>query len=708
MENNVISMVWPEWSVRKQLGKGAYGTVYEAVRTDYAVESKAAIKVITIPANEAEIESLRADGLSENDTRSYLNGIVNDFVGEIQLMESFKGVQNIVSVEDYKVIEHKDRVGWTILIRMELLTPLNAFIGEDTLPEKAVLKLGKDICTALEICALKKVIHRDIKPENIFVNQFGDYKLGDFGVARKLENVAGALSQKGTYNYMAPEIEKGFSYNATVDLYSLGLVLYRFLNRKLLPFLTPQTNLSPNERVAAVRKRLDGEPLPAPMDASPEAAEVVLKACAYDPKQRFRSATEMKRALDAVINGTYNSTAAQAVSGRNPVKPLSRNGADDSLDKTVSVRSVPGGTNTNDLNSTVSVAHRAPSASGAIENAGGLTGNTGPAPGGLTGAPVQRQMPAEAGNMSPNPYRGESTIYRSEVGEFGQKKSNGKKILVIVIIVIGVLILLGRLAAVLEFFGGSGDTGKSRDDEVKTEAFAENVNDAKTETVDEKNEEDPEKDTSEPAGQLNEKPVGEETGDKVGDTENKIESFLLGENTEVNNTEENNTEEKDTEEKNALKDKVSASEDLTVSDFDWFIDFMQEHGDEDFPSVDFVYDSDEFNGSWKCLISEGSDSEENFFDCPGILCTMEFDIDNDEGVGTAYPYKIIEDLDHIRDDNREMSGYDLLFFEDGVLLGEGDGEETFYVMFYRDGNTLRGFGSYYLEDGTELGIMLTR
>ncbi|MCR4655915.1 MAG: hypothetical protein K5770_06785 [Lachnospiraceae bacterium] len=129
MENDVISSVWPEWSVVKQLGKGAYGVVYEAVRTDYTVESKAAIKVIKIPANDSEIESLRADGLSEDDTRSYLTGIVNDFVGEIQLMESLKGIQNIVSVEDYKVVEHKDRVGWTILIRMELLTPLTPLSG---------------------------------------------------------------------------------------------------------------------------------------------------------------------------------------------------------------------------------------------------------------------------------------------------------------------------------------------------------------------------------------------------------------------------------------------------------------------------------------------------------------------------------------------------------------------------------------------------
>ena len=151
-----------------------------------------------------------------------------------------------------------------------LIIPLNAFIGNDVLPEAAVIRLGMDICSALEICAMKKVIHRDIKPENIFVNEFGDYKLGDFGVARKLENVTGALSQKGTYNYMAPEIEKGSSYDETVDIYSLGLVLYRFLNRRLLPFLTPETNMNPNERVAAARKRLDGAALPPPCDASPE------------------------------------------------------------------------------------------------------------------------------------------------------------------------------------------------------------------------------------------------------------------------------------------------------------------------------------------------------------------------------------------------------------------------------------------------------
>jgi serine/threonine protein kinase len=87
-------------------------------------------------------------------------------------MESLKGIQNIVSVEDYKVIEKTDTIGWDIYIRMELLVPFNTYICDKVLTEEEVIKLGCDICTALEICGQRNIIHRDIKPENIFINDF--------------------------------------------------------------------------------------------------------------------------------------------------------------------------------------------------------------------------------------------------------------------------------------------------------------------------------------------------------------------------------------------------------------------------------------------------------------------------------------------------------------------------------------------------------
>ena len=341
MAIDVLKQIWPEWQVEeKPLGRGSFGVVYKAVRRDHNVESYAAIKMISIPSDPSEVDSLRSEGLDMNATRTYLQGIVNDFVSEIQLMESLKGVQNIVSVEDYKVVEKTDEIGWDIYIRMELLTSFNAYICDKKLTEEEVIKLGSDICTALEICGQRNIIHRDIKPENIFINDFGYFKLGDFGIARKMENMTGGFSQKGTFNYMAPEVATSSDYDARVDTYSLGIVLYRLLNGNRLPFLdTEKQLLNPNERRNAVDRRLRGEELPAPCDASSAMADLILRACAYDPNMRFASATEMKQALMSVANGTYQATVAG------------------NLDKTTSVRRAP-----TDYDSTTSV-RKAPTAS---------------------------------------------------------------------------------------------------------------------------------------------------------------------------------------------------------------------------------------------------------------------------------------------------------------------------------------------------------
>lgn len=298
MEKDILRNVWPEWQIVRQIGRGSFGIVYEASRLDHAIQSRAAVKVITIPQNEAEIGALQAEGLSEAEAKTYLRSVVSDFVREIQLMETFKGLQNIVSVEDYKVFENTKGIGWTIYIRMELLTPLNTYVRTRKMSETEIAKLGTDICTALELCARKKVIHRDIKPENIFVNQFGDFKLGDFGIARSLEHITVGLSRKGTYSYMAPEVVKGRVYDSAVDLYSLGLVMYQYANKNRLPFMNTEGQFDSRERMEAIHRRLSGEPLPDPCDVSSAMASVILRACAPEPGERFASAFEMKKAIE--------------------------------------------------------------------------------------------------------------------------------------------------------------------------------------------------------------------------------------------------------------------------------------------------------------------------------------------------------------------------------------------------------------------------
>lgn len=348
-----LSGIWPEWHIEKVLGRGSFGVVYKAVRLDHNIRSYSAIKVITIPTDGTQVDSLRSEGLDMNATRTYLQGIVNDFVSEIQIMESFKGMQNIVSVEDYKVVERTDQIGWNIYIRMELLTPFNQYICDRKLSEAEVIKLGCDICTALEICQKRNIIHRDIKPENIFVNDFGDFKLGDFGIARKMENVTGGLSQKGTFNYMAPEVAGNGRYDGRADIYSLGIVLYRLLNQNRLPFLDTQKQLlSPNERRVAVERRLRGEPLPAPCEASPTMAALILSACAYDPNKRFSNPTAMKRALINVgnsrsgqggqsVNRTFAQGAGTGFSQASQKSGYSQGQDPNFMEQTVRVRRAP-------------------------------------------------------------------------------------------------------------------------------------------------------------------------------------------------------------------------------------------------------------------------------------------------------------------------------------------------------------------------------
>ncbi|MDR1643934.1 MAG: leucine-rich repeat domain-containing protein, partial [Clostridiales bacterium] len=166
--------------------------------------------------------------------------------------------------------------------------------------EDDAIAVGADICQALELLAKNGTIHRDVKPDNILVSKHGYYKLGDFGIARQIDRTSSGMSMRGTLNYMAPEVFKRLEYGTSVDLYSLGLVLYRILNNGRMPFVSAYaTALTPSERDKLFERRMSGEPLPPPAFASPKLSRVILKACAFDRESRFKTALEMRMALEA-------------------------------------------------------------------------------------------------------------------------------------------------------------------------------------------------------------------------------------------------------------------------------------------------------------------------------------------------------------------------------------------------------------------------
>ncbi len=293
-----INQVWPEWHEDCVLGEGSFGKVYRAKRVEYGRTFYSAIKVISVPKSQQEVKTARSQGMNDTEIFNYFQSLVDNLLNEITLMDNLKGAQNVVGIDDYKIIQHEGEIGWDIFIRMELLTPFDSFASNPQFSQKDVIRLGVDICTALETCEQNYIIHRDIKPDNIFVSRFGEYKLGDFGIARKLEATQANLSRKGTLNYMAPEVYKSEEYGASVDIYSLGLVLYTLLNNNRIAFLPPYPQpIAYRDNEEALSKRLSGVPLDPPCNASASLSLVILKACAYRAEDRYANATEFKNAL---------------------------------------------------------------------------------------------------------------------------------------------------------------------------------------------------------------------------------------------------------------------------------------------------------------------------------------------------------------------------------------------------------------------------
>lgn len=303
--DEVQKLIWPDWELREILGRGTFGVVYRARKEQQGVKTDSAIKVVLIPKSEEDYNSLREEGCNDEQTSTYIRKIVDDCVNEIKLMDSLKGTDNIVNIEDYKVVELVPNTRWCIIIRMELLTPLTQYKELHPLEERDIIRLGIDICKALQRCRARNVIHRDIKIANIFVNEFGDFKLGDFGIAKRLDEFQNAQTRLGTLNFLAPEIYQGRAYDSGVDIYSLGMVLYMLGNRGRLPFLDIGSEMiDARAKEDANMRRLHGETLPMPAQVSAALGEIICKACAYEPSERYQHPAEMQEALQRLLSGT--------------------------------------------------------------------------------------------------------------------------------------------------------------------------------------------------------------------------------------------------------------------------------------------------------------------------------------------------------------------------------------------------------------------
>ena len=304
MEYQKGTRVFDQWEITDEIGQGTYGKVFVVEKNEYGVRTKSALKVLTIPSSVSEIRSALSNGMDEMSVTSYFKSRVENIMRECAVMSTLKSCENIVHFEDYTVLEHHsqapgvstngpENIGWDILIRMELLTDLDSFQMRHSMKESDVIKMAKDILNALIYCKKKGIVHRDIKPANILVSETGVYKLGDFGESRTMDKTIGA-TKRGTETYMAPEVYQNKPYGSNVDLYSLGLVMYKLMNKNRLPFYPPAGQMIRfTDTEVALKKRMEGENPPVPVDASEGLSAIILRAIAYSKDNRYREASDM-------------------------------------------------------------------------------------------------------------------------------------------------------------------------------------------------------------------------------------------------------------------------------------------------------------------------------------------------------------------------------------------------------------------------------
>jgi serine/threonine protein kinase len=166
-----------------------------------------------------------------------------------------------------------------------------------SLSEEEVIKYLPQICSALAFAHQKNVVHRDIKPSNLFLHN-GKIKLMDFGIAKVKSEAGGRLTQTGTrmgsISYMSPEqIRSTKDVDLRTDIYSLGISLYQMLTGSL-PY-----SLGKNDTEFAIMERIVREN-PKPITGiSNEMNDLIQKATAKEPKDRFASTEEILQQISA-------------------------------------------------------------------------------------------------------------------------------------------------------------------------------------------------------------------------------------------------------------------------------------------------------------------------------------------------------------------------------------------------------------------------
>lgn len=285
-EPKLISPLLDGFSVGAPISDHDGVCCYPAIKVES--EQKYILKTISIPASQTQLDALLLTGAytEPTDALEYFRELSEGVEREAECLKNLARLEGFIPYEGWQTIPTEGRLGYEVYLLCAYRYCLERHMKRNTMTHLEAVNLGIDICNAL--CAARRAgwIYADLKPSNIFISETKEYRIGDLGLMELEGLELASLPGKYRSAYSAPELQDEMvSPNTTMDTYALGLILYQIFNNGQLPTVKHPTE----------------DPLPPPENADYELAEILLRACAPDPKDRWEDPASMGQALVAYL-----------------------------------------------------------------------------------------------------------------------------------------------------------------------------------------------------------------------------------------------------------------------------------------------------------------------------------------------------------------------------------------------------------------------
>ena len=282
-EPNLISPMLDNFAMGGPISDHDGVRCYPAMEND--TDGKYIVKIISIPASQTQLDALLLSGAytSKDAALTYFKELADSVVEEVNILESLSKMEGFLPFEACQCVTMDDLSGYNVYLLGTYKRTLAKQFVRQPLTQLQAVNMGLDLCAALAVARRAGYLYIDMKPNNVYVTENNEFRIGDLGFIKLDSLKYASFPEKYRSQYTAPEIADAFSsLNKTLDIYSVGLILYQAYNNGALPF---DSDAPP------------AEAFPAPAYADYEISEIILKACAPNPDDRWQDPIEMGQAL---------------------------------------------------------------------------------------------------------------------------------------------------------------------------------------------------------------------------------------------------------------------------------------------------------------------------------------------------------------------------------------------------------------------------